>query len=190
LKEKNGEQRPTTMVSSGAFRYVRHPLYLGSILIYLGFTVSKASLLCLGLLVVIVVFYNSIAAYEEKLLEVKFGKDKAQKIRVDILCLGLGYTAVVTSDGGIGIAYTYFEGKKSCMLLNEDIDYEGRQANYWKKKLKVIARLIEAWRWPWSMRSTMNMRCSCRKMNITKSCLNSLKSQREQKWRWSATLAH
>ena len=69
----SGEQRPTTMVSSGAFRYVRHPLYLGSILIYLGFTVSTASLFCLGLLVAIVVFYNYIAAYEEKLLLVKFG---------------------------------------------------------------------------------------------------------------------
>ena len=70
----SGEQRPTTVVSSGAFRYVRHPLYLGSILIYFGFTVSTASLFCLGLLVVIVVFYNFIAGYEEKLLEVKFGE--------------------------------------------------------------------------------------------------------------------
>jgi protein-S-isoprenylcysteine O-methyltransferase Ste14 len=70
----SGEQRPTTVVSAGAFRYVRHPLYLGSILIYFGFTVSTASLFCLGLLVVIFVFYNYIASYEEKLLEVKFGE--------------------------------------------------------------------------------------------------------------------
>ena len=59
----SGGQRPTTVVSTGAFRYVRHPLYLGSILIYFGFTVSTASLFCLGLLVVIVVFYNFIASY-------------------------------------------------------------------------------------------------------------------------------
>jgi protein-S-isoprenylcysteine O-methyltransferase Ste14 len=70
----SGEHRLTTVVSSGAFRYVRHPLYLGSILIYSGLTVSTASLLCLGLLVVIVVFYNFIASYEEKLLEAKFGE--------------------------------------------------------------------------------------------------------------------
>ncbi len=70
----SGEQRPTTVVSSGAFRYVRHPLYLGSILIYLGLTVSTASLFCLALLVVIVLFYNYIAAYEEKMLEAKFGE--------------------------------------------------------------------------------------------------------------------
>ena len=63
-------------------------------------------------------------------------KDKAAKIRVDMLCLGLGYTAVVTSDGGIGIAYTYFEDKKSCMLLNEAVDYEGRPASELLQKIK------------------------------------------------------
>ena len=65
-----------------------------------------------------------------------FFRDKAEKIRVDMLCLGLGYTAVVTSDGGIGIAYTYFEDKKSCMLLNEAVDYEGRQASELLGKIK------------------------------------------------------
>jgi uncharacterized protein (DUF4213/DUF364 family) len=62
--------------------------------------------------------------------------DKAQKIRVDLLCLGLGYTAVVTTDGGIGMAYTYFEDKKSCMALNEAIDYEGRPAADLLEKIK------------------------------------------------------
>jgi protein-S-isoprenylcysteine O-methyltransferase Ste14 len=46
---------------------------LGSILVYLGLTVSTASLFCLALLVVIFLFYNYIAGYEEKLLETKFG---------------------------------------------------------------------------------------------------------------------
>ena len=62
--------------------------------------------------------------------------DKAQKVRVDLLCLGLGYTAVVTADGGIGMAYTYFEDKKSCMALNEAIDYEGRPAAALLEKIK------------------------------------------------------
>ena len=70
----SGEQRPAKVISYGAFRYVRHPLYLGSILIYFGLAVSTASLFCLGLLVVIIVFYNFIASYEEKFLEVKFGE--------------------------------------------------------------------------------------------------------------------
>ena len=33
-------QRPINVVSTGAFRYVRHPLYLGSIMFYLGLAVS------------------------------------------------------------------------------------------------------------------------------------------------------
>lgn len=71
----SGDQRATEVVSAGAFRYVRHPLYLGSILIYFGMTVSTASLFCLALLVLIALFYNYIAGYEEKLLEVKLGQD-------------------------------------------------------------------------------------------------------------------
>jgi protein-S-isoprenylcysteine O-methyltransferase Ste14 len=70
----SGDQRATEVVSAGAFRYVRHPLYLGSILIYFGMTVSTASLFCLLLLAVIVAFYNYIASYEENLLKVKFGE--------------------------------------------------------------------------------------------------------------------
>jgi len=55
--------------------------------------------------------------------------DAAQKVKVEILSLGLGYTAVTTSNGGIGLAYTYFGDKKSCMLLNKLIDYEGKPAS-------------------------------------------------------------
>jgi protein-S-isoprenylcysteine O-methyltransferase Ste14 len=68
----SGGHRHANVVSSGAFQYVRHPLYLGSILVYFGLAVSTASLFCLALLVVIALFYNYIAGYEEKLLELKF----------------------------------------------------------------------------------------------------------------------
>jgi len=71
----SGDQRATEVLSTGAFRYVRHPLYLGSILIYFGMTVSTASLFCLALLVLIALFYNYIAGYEEKMLEAKLGQD-------------------------------------------------------------------------------------------------------------------
>jgi protein-S-isoprenylcysteine O-methyltransferase Ste14 len=71
----SGDQRATEGVATGAFRYVRHPLYLGGILIYFGMTVSTASLFCLALLVVIALFYNYIAGYEEKMLEAKLGQD-------------------------------------------------------------------------------------------------------------------
>ena len=69
------EQRPNSVVASGAFRYVRHPLYLASILTYLGLTVSTVSLFSLVLFVGIFVFHNYIASYEEKLLDARFGEE-------------------------------------------------------------------------------------------------------------------
>ncbi|MDP2815153.1 MAG: isoprenylcysteine carboxylmethyltransferase family protein, partial [Rectinemataceae bacterium] len=69
------EQRPNSVVATGSFLYVRHPLYLASILTYLGLTVSTASLFSLALLAGIFVFYNYIASYEEELLETKFGDE-------------------------------------------------------------------------------------------------------------------
>jgi protein-S-isoprenylcysteine O-methyltransferase Ste14 len=69
------EKRPNRVVETGAFRYVRHPLYLAGILSYLGLTVSTASLFCLALLVGICIFYDYIADYEEKLLETKYGEE-------------------------------------------------------------------------------------------------------------------
>jgi len=66
------KQRPSGVVSTGAFRYVRHPLYLGSIMFYLGLSVSTASLFALVLVVVIFLFYNYLSSYEEKLMENRF----------------------------------------------------------------------------------------------------------------------
>lgn len=68
-------ERPASVVSTGAFRYVRHPLYLAAMSFYLGLTVSTASLISLLLLVIIFLFYNYIASYEERLMEIKFGED-------------------------------------------------------------------------------------------------------------------
>jgi len=69
------EARPNRVVTTGAFRLVRHPLYLASILTYLGVTVSTVSLFSLALLVGMFIFHNYIASYEEKLLEMKFGEE-------------------------------------------------------------------------------------------------------------------
>ena len=69
------EQGSTGVVSTGTFQYVRHPLYLGSIMFYLGLAVSTASLFSLGLVVIIFFFYDYIASYEEKLLEDRFHEE-------------------------------------------------------------------------------------------------------------------
>jgi protein-S-isoprenylcysteine O-methyltransferase Ste14 len=67
-------QRPDHVVATGAFHYVRHPLYLASVLTYLGLAVSTVSLFSFALFLGICVFFNFIANYEEKLLEAKFGE--------------------------------------------------------------------------------------------------------------------
>ena len=69
------ERLVSGVVSTGAFRFVRHPLYLGSILFYAGLSVSTTCLFSLMLLLPIFVFYNYIASYEEKLLENDFGEE-------------------------------------------------------------------------------------------------------------------
>ena len=75
ISHGNHGRLPTSLVTSGAFCYVRHPLYLGCLLVYFGLTVATASLFSLALLVTIFCFYNFIASYEEDLLEKRFGED-------------------------------------------------------------------------------------------------------------------
>jgi protein-S-isoprenylcysteine O-methyltransferase Ste14 len=67
------EWRPDYVVNSGAYKYIRHPMYMASILTYLGLTIATASIASLIMSVVICFFYNYIASYEEQLLVNKFG---------------------------------------------------------------------------------------------------------------------
>lgn len=71
----NHEHRPAGVVSTGAFRYVRHPLYLASLLFYFGLAASTACLFCFALLACIFFFYDYISNYEEKLLQLKYGME-------------------------------------------------------------------------------------------------------------------
>ncbi|MFP4180759.1 MAG: Rossmann-like domain-containing protein [Spirochaetaceae bacterium] len=59
----------------------------------------------------------------------KLYADKAEKLKVDYLLLGLGYTAAVLSDGSMGIAFTYITGKESCSLFHDTRDFEGAPAS-------------------------------------------------------------
>ena len=67
--------RPAGVVRSGAFRFVRHPVYLSAILCYLGLVISSLSIAALIVWLAIFGFYNFIAAYEEKILIAKFGQE-------------------------------------------------------------------------------------------------------------------
>jgi protein-S-isoprenylcysteine O-methyltransferase Ste14 len=68
------EQRPDKVVATGPFRYVRHPLYLSAVLTYIGLCLSTMSIYSFVVFVGILVFYDYIADYEERLLELKFGE--------------------------------------------------------------------------------------------------------------------
>jgi protein-S-isoprenylcysteine O-methyltransferase Ste14 len=63
------------LVKDGAFARLRHPLYGGSLLFYLGLVISTMSLAAFVIWCAIVVFYNVIAAYEERLLVKKYGDE-------------------------------------------------------------------------------------------------------------------
>ena len=63
------------VLKDGAFARMRHPLYLAALLFYVFLVVLTLSLISLGLFAGVFVFYNAIAAYEERWLEQKFGQE-------------------------------------------------------------------------------------------------------------------
>ncbi|MHA1419733.1 MAG: methyltransferase family protein [Candidatus Heimdallarchaeaceae archaeon] len=71
---KEEREKPQVIVS-GAFTYCRHPVYFGSILLYVGLSILTWSLLAIILCEVIILFYEYVATYEEKLLVDRFGEE-------------------------------------------------------------------------------------------------------------------
>jgi protein-S-isoprenylcysteine O-methyltransferase Ste14 len=63
------------LLTDGAFSRVRHPIYLAALLFYVFLIALTLSLISLAVLAGIFIFYDYIAAYEEKLLAEKFGQD-------------------------------------------------------------------------------------------------------------------
>jgi protein-S-isoprenylcysteine O-methyltransferase Ste14 len=54
------------LIDSGVYSWVRHPMYLGTLLFCLGFFFVMVSILSLGVLIVFFVFYDKMATYEEE----------------------------------------------------------------------------------------------------------------------------
>lgn len=69
------ERAEPEVVKKGVFSVIRHPMYMGAILLYLGLFVTTFSLASLGLIIIIFVFYNYIASYEERILVAQYGED-------------------------------------------------------------------------------------------------------------------
>jgi protein-S-isoprenylcysteine O-methyltransferase Ste14 len=66
---------PPRVITEDFFRYSRHPMYLGVLLIYLGVVIASMSVVGLFSLSVIFLFYDFISRWEEKRLLLKFGTE-------------------------------------------------------------------------------------------------------------------
>lgn len=63
------------LVTTGLYRYVRHPQYLGFLLITLGMNVQWLTIIMLALWPVLVLLYNKLSKTEEKEAEKTFGEE-------------------------------------------------------------------------------------------------------------------
>ena len=63
------------VISTGVFRMVRHPIYLGAILFYLGASIITMSIASAAFTMLIIGFYFLISKYEEGILTEYFGND-------------------------------------------------------------------------------------------------------------------
>lgn len=71
-----GEERePPSVIRKSVFGLVRHPIYLGSIVVYFSCVVLTFSILSLLLWFLIVTFYVYLSRYEERLLLKRFGSE-------------------------------------------------------------------------------------------------------------------
>ncbi len=61
---------------------------------------------------------------------------QADRAKIKNVTLGLGYTAVETSDGGLGLSYTYFKSKLTCSGFDEYMDFEMQPAAQLLEKIK------------------------------------------------------
>ncbi|MFW9916532.1 MAG: methyltransferase family protein [Candidatus Thorarchaeota archaeon] len=71
-------EEPSQVIDTGIMGYVRHPMYLGSMLIYIAIILTTLSLVCLFLFGIVFLIYNKMASYEEEQLEVLFGEKYSQ----------------------------------------------------------------------------------------------------------------
>ena len=69
------ERERPEIINTGVFRIVRHPIYLGAILFYLGATLITMSIASAAFWLVIIGVYIVICRYEERILTEAFGND-------------------------------------------------------------------------------------------------------------------
>lgn len=77
------ETPPDRIVTDGAYRYIRNPMYLGHLIFMLGLAITFSSWLALALFVVHAGWFHVRVLGDEQRLEARFGEDyRAYKARV------------------------------------------------------------------------------------------------------------
>ena len=69
------ERSEPELVTGGVFGIVRHPIYTGALLFYVGTSIITMSLASAACCIPIGVFYFFISRYEERILHQEFGED-------------------------------------------------------------------------------------------------------------------
>jgi len=69
---------PSSIVTKGVYRIVRHPMYFGAWLFVLGIWVTTLSIASLGVVAVLYLFYLYVARHEEVYLEQKYPGEYAE----------------------------------------------------------------------------------------------------------------
>ncbi|UCD00812.1 MAG: isoprenylcysteine carboxylmethyltransferase family protein [Promethearchaeota archaeon] len=67
-------EAPNSLITNGILGYVRNPMYLGILLIYVAFILLSISLISIGIFVIVFLVYNRMVNFEEQILEDMFGK--------------------------------------------------------------------------------------------------------------------
>ncbi len=82
LKIVFGEERERPcVIKKGVFGLVRHPIYLGSLMLYFSCLLLTLSLLSVLVWFIIIAFYVYISRFEEKMLLERFGSEYADYMR-------------------------------------------------------------------------------------------------------------
>jgi len=68
------ELESPTVIDTGILGHVRHPLYLGVLMIYLGFIIGTFSIASVVIFIFVALIHNKLATYEEQDLERIFGE--------------------------------------------------------------------------------------------------------------------
>jgi protein-S-isoprenylcysteine O-methyltransferase Ste14 len=68
------ERKELILINTGIYSIIRHPMYFGSIMIYLSFVILTLSVISLMIFILGLILYYYLSRYEEKLLIEKVGK--------------------------------------------------------------------------------------------------------------------